>query len=360
MQMIKSDIAILGAGASGLFLASFLKGKDYILIDHNQIPLKIKVSGGGKCNFTNEFVAPENYVGDKELIKKVLDNFSNKDVLNFFRDIKHKKIKNNQYFASNSSEIIKKLNKQKFIAEILSVEKVNNNFIIHTSKGNMKANKVVVATGGISYKKLGATDIGYKIAKSFGHAIITPTPALTGLSLQKDQFWMKNLSGVSLKIKIVVGDKEFFDDILFSHRGITGPAVLNASLYWKKGKIKCDFLPKFDIKKSNKTLSNVLPLPKRFTLEFLKAHNFKDLPINNSKEAIKLLKNYEFAPAGNFGFVKAEVTKGGVDTNELDNLESKLTKNLYFIGEVVDVTGELGGYNFQWCFSSAKFIANML
>ena len=357
--MIKTDIVILGAGASGLFLASFLKGKDYVLIDHNQIPLKIKVSGGGKCNFTNEFVSYDNYVGDKELVKKVLDNFSNRDVLEFFKDIKYKKIKNNQYFASNSNEIIKKLNKKKFLAEILSVEK-DKSFIIHTSKGDIKANKVIVATGGVSYKKLGATDIGYKIAKYFGHSITVPLPALVGLSLQKEQFWMKNLSGVSLKTKIKVKDKLFFDDMLFSHRGITGPAVLNASLYWKKGKIKCDFLPEFDIKKSNKTLSNALPLPKRFTLEFLKAHNFKDLPIANSKEAIKLLKNYEFAPAGNFGFDKAEVTKGGVDTNELDNLESKLTKNLYFIGEVVDVTGELGGYNFQWCFSSAKYIADRL
>ncbi len=357
--MIKTDIAILGAGASGLFLASFLDGKDYLLIDHSQIPLKIKVSGGGKCNFTNEFVSSDNYVGDKELVKKVLDNFSNKNVLEFFKDIKYKKIKNNQYFASNSGEIIKKLDKRKFLAEILSVEK-DESFIIDTSKGKIVANKVVIATGGISYKKLGATDIGYKIAKSFGHNVTATTPALTGLSLQKDQFWMKNLSGVSLKAKIKVEDKIFFDNILFSHRGITGPAVLNVSLYWKKGKIKCDFLPKINIKKSNKTISNALPLPKRFTLEFLKAHNFKDLPVNNSKEAIKLLKNYEFAPAGNFGFDKAEVTKGGVDTNELDNLESKLTKNLYFIGEVVDVTGELGGYNFQWCFSSAKYVADRL
>ncbi len=353
--MIKTDIAILGAGASGLFLASFLNEKDYLLIDHNQIPLKLKVSGGGKCNFTNEFVSPENYLGDKELIKKVLDNFSNRDVLRFFRDIKNKKIKNNQYFASSSNEIIKKLNKKKFLAEILSVEK-DDNFIVHTSKGDVKANKVVVATGGISYKKLGATDIGYKIAKHFGHSVTAPLPALVGLSLQKEQFWMKNLSGISLKAKIEVEDKLFFDNILFSHRGITGPAVLNTSLYWKKGKIKCDFLPEYDIKKSNKTISNALPLPKRFIVEFLKAHNLKDMPINHSHKAINLLKNYLFAPAGNFGFDKAEVTKGGVDTDELDNLESKFVKNLFFIGEVVNITGELGGYNLQWCFSSAKYI----
>ncbi len=357
MIIQKTDIAILGAGASGLFLASFLNEKDYILIDHSQIPLKIKASGGGKCNFTNEFVSSENYIGNKKLIAKVLDNFSNRYVLEFFKNIKYKKIKNNQYFASSSNEIIKKIDKKKFLAEILSVEK-DGNFIVHTSKGDIKAKKVVIATGGISYKKLGATDIGYQIAKYFGHTVIALTPALVGLSLQKEQFWMKKLSGVSLRVKIKVGNKTFFDDVLFSHRGITGPVILNSSLYWKKGKIKCDFLPEVKIKKSNKTISNALPLPKRFILEFLKAHNFQDLPISQSNQALKMLQNYEFAPAGNFGFDKAEVTKGGISTDELENLESKFVKDLFFIGEIVNVTGELGGYNFQWCFSSAKYVAD--
>ncbi len=355
--MIKTDIAILGAGVSGLFLASFLSEKDYILIDHSQIPLKIKASGGGKCNFTNEFVSSENYIGDKKLIEKVLDNFSNKNVLEFFKNIKYKKIKNNQYFASNSNEIIKKIDKKKFVAEILGLKK-DKEFIIYTSKGNIKAKKVVIATGGMSHKKLGATDIGYQIAKNFGHTVISLSPALVGLSLQKEQFWMKKLSGVSLRAKVKVGNKTFFDDMLFSHRGITGPVVLNSSLYWQKGKIKCDFLPEIKIKKSNKTISNALPLPKRFILEFLKAYNFQDLPISQSNQALKMLKNYEFAPAGNFGFDKAEVTKGGICTDELNVLESKIVKDLFFIGEIVDVTGELGGYNFQWCFSSAKYVAD--
>ncbi len=353
------NTAILGAGASGLFLASMLSKKDYILIDHNIYPMKIKVSGGGKCNFTNEFVSSDNYTGDKKLIKKVLQNYSSKDVLKFFQDVKYKKIKNSQYFASSSNEIIKKLEREKFIAEILGVSK-EKEFTVYTSKGNIKAKNVVVATGGISYKKLGATDIGYKIAKDFGHTIISPTPALVGLSLQKEQFWMKELSGVSLKAKVEVEDKIFEDDILFSHRGITGPAILNTSLYWKKGKIRVNFLPNFKLKKSNKTISNLLPLPKRFTISFLKAHGFSDLPADKSKQAVKLLKNYEFAPAGNFGFERAEVTKGGVDTDELSGLESKFVKNLFFIGEVVNVTGELGGYNFQWCFSSAKYISRYL
>ena len=354
---MQTDIAILGAGASGLFLAHHLK-KDSILIDHNQIPQKIKVSGGGKCNFTNEKVTANNYLGDKSFVSKILDYYTNKDVLKFFRDINYKKIKNNQYFATSSDEIIQKFNQKKFIAEILKVEK-KDKFLIHTSKGIIKANKVVVATGGISFKSLGATDIGYQIARSFGHTIITPTPALVGLTLQAEQFWMKNLSGVSVLAKVEVENKIFIDNILFSHRGITGPAILNTSLYWKKGKIRINFLPNYKSTKSNKAPSNLLPLPKRFIVEFLKSQNLKDENKNLNK-IINLLKNYELAPAGTFGFTKAEVTKGGVGINELDNFESKFQKGLYFLGEVVDITGELGGYNFQWCFSSAKFLTDRI
>ncbi len=356
--MIKTDIAILGGGASGLFLAKYLK-KDFLIIDKSSIPQKIKISGGGKCNFTNEFVSAENYTGDKEFIQKVLDNFSNKDVLKFFSTIKYKKIKNGQYFGLNSKDVILKLNHKKFIAEILDIEK-KDNFIIYTSKEKIEAKKVVVATGGISYKKTGASDIGYKIAKKFGHDIETLSPALVGLSLQKEQFWMKTLSGVSVEAILKVGKKTFKDNILFSHRGITGPAVLNASLYWKKGSIVIDFLGDFKVPKSNKTISNLLPLPKRFMIEFLKTYNFSDLNAQKSKKALYLLKNYEFSPAGTFGYDKAEVTRGGIKTDELNDFESKIVPGLYFIGEVVNVTGELGGYNFQWCFSSARYIADKL
>jgi len=356
---VQTNIAILGAGASGLFLAHNLKTKDYILIDHNQIPQKIKVSGGGKCNFTNEFVDENNYLGDKLFIKKVLGCYSQKDVLKFFKDINYKKIKNNQYFASSSDEIIKKLNTKKFIATIEKVEK-KDKFIIHTSKGKIFANKVVVATGGVSFKSLGASDIGYKIAQNFGHDITPIAPALVGLTLQKENFWMKSLSGVSVFCEICVGDKVFRDNILFSHRGISGPAVLNASLYWKKGQIKINFLPNYKNKCiPKKSPSNFLNLPKRFVVEFLKTHNIEDIP-KNLPEIIQKLQNYFLAPAGTFGFAKAEVTKGGVDVGQLNNFESKFCPNLYFIGEVVDVTGELGGYNFQWCFSSAFYLSNIL
>ncbi len=355
------ELVILGGGASGLFLANCIKGRvDYLIVDKNEIPKKMKISGGGKCNFTNEFVSSYNYISKSKKISDVLDAFTNKDVIEYFKDIPHKKIKNHQYFAKSSSYIISKLNQKKLIAEIISVEKIKDTFYIKTSKGEIRSKKVVVATGGVSYKKLGASDIGYKIAKQFGHTIVSLSPALVGLTLQKEQFWMKKLSGVSLKAKVSVGKKAFYDDVLFSHYGLTGPAILNTSLYWRRGKICIDFLPGFKFYNTNKTVSNSLNLPKRFVTEFLKANGLKDKPLSLSKNVVSRLKEYSFAPAGTFGYERAEVTRGGVDMDELDNLESKFVKNLYFIGEVVDVTGELGGYNFQWCFSSAKMLSTFL
>ncbi len=237
-------------------------------------------------------------------------------------------------------------------------------FIIKTENQTIKAKKLIVASGGISYATIGATPIGYEIAKSFGHSVITPTPALVGLTLQKEQFWMKKLSGISFNVKLSVEDKVLQSDLLFTHKGISGPVVLSGSLYWKKGKIRVDFLPDSNLKKlldkkSKKFISSQLVLPKRFVLEFLSSLDIEDKPIykltKDEIEKLQVLKNYEFAPAGNFGFSKAEVTKGGVCTDEIDDVtfESKFQKNLYFTGEVLDVTGELGGYNFQWAFASA-------
>ena len=175
---------------------------------------------------------------------------------------------------------------------------------------------------------------------------------------------MKTLSGISFNASLIVEGKTLESDLLFTHKGISGPVVLSGSLYWKKGKMALDFLPNSDLKKLldkklKKQISSQLPLPKRFVLEFLKSIEVEDKPIYKLKteelEKLQVLKNYEFAPAGNFGFTKAEVTKGGVCTDEINSVtfESKLQKDLYFIGEVLDVTGELGGYNFQWAFASA-------
>jgi len=372
------DIAIIGAGASGLMSASLMPNKNIAIIDTNsKIGLKILASGGGKCNVTNKNVTQNNYLGDKEFIKKTLDHFTPKELLAFLDKFQLQLVtrKYGQYFCKNSAKDLVKIFENLtrhchffMNSQVLSVE-FNKNFKIKTTNKMIEAKKVIVASGGISYTALGASSIGYEIAKSFGHTVTTPAPALVGLTVQKEQFWMKKLSGISFNAKLSVEGKVLESDLLFTHKGISGPVVLSGSLYWKKGKMTLDFLPDGDLtklldKKVKKHISSSIPLPKRFVTEFLDSLKIEDKPINKLKkeeiEKLNTLKNYEFAPAGNFGFTKAEVTKGGVCTNEIDvhTFESKLQKNLYFIGEVLDVTGELGGYNFQWAFASAHSLVN--
>jgi predicted Rossmann fold flavoprotein len=367
------DIAIIGAGASGLMSASFIPKKNIAIIDSNpKIGLKILASGGGKCNVTNKNISANNYLGDKKFIQKTLDSFTNDELLEFLArfNLQLEIRKYGQYFCKKSAkdlvEIFIHLTKHCHFfmnTKVLNVE-FKENFIIKTENKTIKAKKLIVASGGISFTAIGASPIGYEIAKSFGHSVINLTPALVGLTLQKEQFWMKKLSGISFNVKLSVEDKVLQSDLLFTHKGISGPVVLSGSLYWKKGKIIVDFLPDINLKKllankSKKFISSQLTLPKRFLTEFLNSLDIEDKPINKLKkeeiDKLQILKNYEFAPAGNFGFTKAEVTKGGVCTKEINNItfESKFQKNLYFIGEVLDVTGELGGYNFQWAFASA-------
>ena len=367
------DIAIIGAGASGLMSASFLPNKNIAIIDSNSKKgLKILASGGGKCNVTNKNVTSDNYLGDKNFIQKTLDSFTSNELLEFLDKFKLKleERKYGQYFCKKSAKdvvsIFEKLTSHChfFMNSKVSQVEFKDHFIIKTQNKTIEAKKLIVASGGISYTSIGASPIGYEIAKSFGHSVVTPAPALVGLTVQKEQFWMKELSGISFNAKLSVEDKVLESDLLFTHKGISGPVVMSGSLYWKKGKMALDFLPNSSLKKlldkkSKKQISSQFPLPKRFVLEFLKSIHVEDKPVNKLKpdelEKLQGIKNYEFAPAGNFGFSKAEVTKGGVCTDEINNLtfESKLQKNLYFIGEVLDVTGELGGYNFQWAFASA-------
>jgi len=371
MSNIK-ELAIIGAGASGLFLASNLKSKNIIVIDSNpKIGAKIAISGGGKCNITNKFVKASNYLGDANFITPSLKSFDQKSLLAWLRTRGLSPVmkKEHQYFCPNSSkEILDIFNKtipKRALLLNTKVEQVTQEgelFIIHTNRQSIRAKKLVVASGGLSYVSIGASDIGFEIAKHFGHTIIKPSPALVGFTVQKDQFFFKELSGLSTEVKISVEGKSFSGSLLFAHKGLSGPVILNASLYWQKGTICIDFLNGFDIDKhlhSNKLISSLLPLPKRLTKAFLVQFDLVDKPIKklnkNELAVLETLSTYTFAPAGNFGYSKAEVTRGGVDTNEIDSttLESKRIKNLYFLGEVLDVTGQLGGYNFQWAFSSA-------
>ncbi len=372
------DIIILGAGASGLMCAVNIgKKKSVAIIDVNEKPAKkLKISGGGKCNITNASVKLENFDGESELIAKVLQKFSRDKLLEWLERnrVELELRKGRYYFCKRSADdIIELLKRSAKHAELLlnhkvfSVTKDDDLFTVETDKGALFAKKVVVATGGESFKSIGASSIGLEIAKSFGLEVKEFTPALVGLTLQKEQFWMKELSGLSCYVQIKVAGRVIDEEMLFAHKGISGPAVLSASLYWKKGEISIDFLPNKSVaeltKASKKLVSSVLPLPKRLAKALLNAVGCKDKECSKLTKEEKVLlgdlHNYTFAPAGNFGFTKAEVSRGGVLAQELDfaTLEAKKAKGLYFIGEVVDVTGELGGYNFQWAFSSGYYCA---
>ncbi len=421
------DVLIIGAGAAGLFLAANLRGKSVAILEKNATPgKKILASGGGRCNVTNRRIDASNYLGDANFVKNIIKNLDFKDVLNFFGELKFNEQKQSQFFCESGAKdvlgVLLKRARQNGVqifcgvcvkgarkiltdenGEILDASfaeeakfdsKNLQNFtskqteifeVLAENEDKFYAKNLVVASGGLSYKSLGASDIGYEIAQSFGIKVIPPAPALVGFTVQKEEFWFKNLSGVCFPARIRVGcagkdavknaanreskmPREFAGDILFTHKGISGPAVLNASLFWQKGLIAINFCPNFSIEtaqKSKKQLSTILPLPRRFTLEFLRAAGLSDKPYGEYKadEAAKIsrLFAYEFAPAGTFGFERAEVTKGGVDTDALDaNCGRGGTSGLYFIGEVLNVTGMLGGYNLHFAFACAANLARRL
>lgn len=410
------DVLTIGAGAAGLFLAANLQGKSVAILEKNSSAgKKILASGGGKCNITNRYISAQNYLGDEEFISRALLNLDFRDVLEFFAELKFKEIKQNQFFCASSAKdvlaVLLRSSQQNgaeifYNCDVKSARKISaicqdsaDAFVVAKSScgeifeilthgaQKFRAKNLVIASGGLSYKALGASDMGYKVAENFGLQVVKPAPALVGFTVQKDEFWFKNLSGVSLNAEISLSVKnaassaelssnasdkklnlntlkelKLSGDILFTHKGVSGPAILNASLFWQKGAMSLNFAPKFEFKnltQGKKQLSSVLPLPRRFTLEFLSSKNLSDKPFSEYGEAEKTeilkLKEYKFAPAGTFGFERAEVTKGGVSTSELsESFESKKHKNLYFIGEVLDVTGMLGGYNLHFAFASAK------
>jgi hypothetical protein len=375
------DVIILGAGASGLMCGAFLDKKLRVaIVDGNdKVAKKLKISGGGKCNITNVEVSAQHYDGDTLFVSEVLDAFSKEDLLEFLdKHGVHPVIRKERYYfcKESSDEIINTLKKLTchhdtlLNHQIIGVTKERDMFSIKTNHGMYQAKKVVLATGAKSYAVLGASDIGLTIAKDFGLKTREFTPALVGLTVQKEQFWMKELSGLSCYVHIKVGQKVLKEEMLFAHKGISGPAVLSASLYWQKGLIAIDFLPDMQISKlikgSKKLLSSLIPLPKRLSKALLDAIGVEDMACNkitpHAMNDLQKIHNYEFAPAGNFGFTKAEVCRGGILSEEFNpkTMQSWHVEGLHAIGEVVDVTGELGGYNFQWAFSSAVICARSL
>jgi len=369
---MNSKVVIIGAGASGLMLGALLpKNRAFIIESNSKVGAKIAVSGGGKCNITNHIMEVEQFLGEERFIAPVLKRFNQHALLKWLErgNLEPVLRKKSQYFCKESAKelvsLLLKQNQKQTIClneTLLDVTKKEGLFHIQTTKKSYRAEVLVVASGGLSYPKLGASDIGFKIATSFGHEVKRPAPALVGFTVQKEQFFFKSLAGLSTEVKMRVGEKRCEGSLLFAHKGISGPAVLDASLYWEKGAITVDFLPSFSwerIEGSRKNISSILPMPKRLIKEFLIQLGLFDKPYCTltlqEKGKLQTLSSYHFAPAGTFGYTKAEVTKGGVETSLIDNntMMSQKVEGLYFIGEVIDVTGRLGGYNFQWAFSSA-------
>jgi predicted Rossmann fold flavoprotein len=372
-------IIIIGGGASALMLASLLPKNTAILIESNpKVGAKILISGGGKCNITNTCMGTDYFLGDESFVQPSLKKFNEKALLRWLeRQNLHPVLrKETQYFCKDSAKelleiFLKESKKQQVFTneKVMEVTKRDRLFYVKTDKKTHISNAVVVASGGLSFPKLGASSIGYEIAESFGHSLVKTAPALVGFTVQKEQFFFKELSGVSTEVKIHIGEHVCEGALLFAHKGMSGPAVLDASLYWEKGKIEIDLLPNFSWKSvqgSKKQISSLLPMPKRVTKAFLLQLKLEDKPFyqltTEELQTLQGLNHYSFAPAGTFGYSKAEVTKGGVNTSEVDSdtMMSKREEGLYFIGEVLDVTGRLGGYNFQWAFSSAYSCANAL
>ena len=379
--MQKYDAIIIGAGAAGLFCAieAGKRGRKVLVIEHNaQVGRKILISGGGRCNFTNKNVKPENFISNNpHFCKSALARYTPQDFVELVK--KHKiefyEKKLGQLFCRESSRLIvemllKECEKAKVeIRTNCQVKKVvkNDLFEIETNQENFVSEKLVIASGGLSFPKIGASNFGYEIAKQFGLKIIETRPSLVPLVFSNGQNFSK-LAGISIDSSVQCGKISFRENILFTHRGLSGPAILQISNYWKKDKpITIDLLPDSDAEKifeqnqnSKQNLDNFLSkfLPNRFA-EIFTAQNFSNKPLNQfgKKEIgqiVQKINHWQMQFDETEGWHKAEVTLGGIDTNELSSqtMESKKISGLFFIGEVVDVTGWLGGYNFQWAWSS--------
>ncbi len=374
---MKFDVIIIGGGAAGLFCAiqAGKRGLKTLITEHNsEVGRKILISGGGRCNFTNKEVYANNFISQNpHFCKSALARYTPQDFIELVKSYKiqfyEKKL--GQLFCKESSrQIVEMLLAEcqkakveiRLSCEVKEVEK-GENFTIQTNQGIFESESLVMATGGLSFPKIGATDFGYKIARQFGLKIVETRPSLVPLIFANQNFG--KLAGVSVDSIVKTGKREFRENILFTHRGLSGPAILQISNYWHKEKpISIDLLPENNAleileknAQSKQNLDNFLGkyLPNRFAESFVQNHN----PINQigKKEREKIaesLNNWQVLFNETEGYHKAEVTLGGVDTNELSSqtMESKRVKGLYFIGEVIDVTGWLGGYNFQWAWAS--------
>lgn len=380
---MKYDVIIIGGGAAGLMCAieAGKRRRSVLVIEHaEKIGKKILISGGGRCNFTNKNISAKNFISDNpHFSKSALARYSQKDFIKLVEKhgiAYHEKTLGQLFCDGSSREIIELLEKECSEAGVVIRTRCVNIKITHpeqfhleTSQGAFDCDSLVIASGGLSIPKMGATSFGYTVAEQFGISIIPARPALVPLTWnESDSRKYSDLSGIGIPVMITCNKISFKEDLLFTHRGLSGPAILQISSYWKPGdELSIDLLQYVDMikvfekyRQDKLQLAAILSryLPRRFVLSWCEA-NAPSKPMNQmSDKALRsiaeLLHRWKVIPAGTEGFEKAEVTAGGVDTNELSSktMEAKKVPGLYFIGEVVDVTGWLGGYNFQWAWSS--------
>lgn len=383
MNSFKADVVIIGAGASGMMAAYFasLNGKTVYLLDHNkQVGRKIIVSGGGKCNFTNLYGcdSKDYYCENKHFVKSALSRYTQWDFINLIEEneVPYEERLHGQLFCKRSAKdintiLLKKITRPN-VKILLSHKDLkvtdldNNRFKVFNDQLSIETDKLIIATGGLVLPQIGASDFGHKLAKTYGHKIIPMSPALVPFKLQG----FSSLSGNAFIAGITCNGHYVAENVLFTHKGLSGPGVLKTSLFWNPGdSITVNWLVDKDIETllndsyPKTQLKTVLKryLPNNFIELF-----FERIGIDSSLYASKLnntqtelikrnLHSMVLTPDGSEGFRKAETTRGGICTELVSSktMQSKLRENLYFIGEVLDVAGQLGGHNFQWCWSSA-------
>ena len=383
--MNKYNVIVIGAGAAGLMAAwqAGSCGKKVLLIEHtDKIGEKIRISGGGRCNFTNLFAEPKNYIcQNPHFVKSALAGFDQHDFIKLVESYNiayHEKTLGQLFCDGSSQQIIDMMLDLCRIAGVeikmeCSVNEVSksDSFELQTSHGVLQSDSLIIATGGLSIPRMGATDFGYKVAEKFGISIVPTRPALVPLTAPEEALeFFKSLSGVSNASVVSYKGVSFIENILFTHRGLSGPAILQISSYLEKfenEEIIIDLLPTMDLKKQFMLDKNLKQTPTAYLKNYLTKRLVDNLSISEDwgKNITDLRKESLFAIADNIhafhakiggseGYAKAEVTAGGVDTDELSSktMEAKKVPGLFFIGEVVDVTGWLGGYNFQWAWAS--------
>ncbi|HSI54236.1 MAG TPA: NAD(P)/FAD-dependent oxidoreductase [Ramlibacter sp.] len=401
------DTVVIGAGAAGLFCAGAAgqQGLKVLLVDHSEkVGEKIRISGGGRANFTNRDLDPraphKHFLGDNpQFCRSALSRYTPQDFIALVSKHGipfHEKHKGQLFGDRSAEDFIAMLQREceaggvthwqpcavREIAALSEPDASGARYRITTDRETVLARHVVIATGGLSIPKIGATDFGYRIAKQFGLRVVEPRPALVPLTFDGEG-WApySQLAGLSLPVAIETGEKKtrmvFNEDLLFTHRGLSGPAVLQISSYWTPGQpIRINLAPEVDLQaellrakaRSRKLIANELAafVPSRLADAWVQQDAAWQRPINEATDKAlaalaERLARWTLVPSGTEGYRKAEVTAGGVDTKELSSqtLESK-QPGLYFIGEVVDVTGWLGGYNFQWAWASANACAQAM